>query len=110
MCLRWGSSAIAVLCLSALALAGCGLQLREESLLDRCAELMQAAFPGGDIKTTKKEVANETTPSIAALVVVVEGERRKVPADGVPLREVAAECRFENNILTGFRWTKGPLR
>src|SRR5215469_15098435 len=110
MCLRWGSSAIAVLCFAALALAGCGLQLREESLLDRCAELMQAAFPGGDIKATKKEVANEATSSIAGVVARVEGERRNVPADGVPLRVVAAECRFDNNILTGFRWTKGPLR
>jgi hypothetical protein len=107
---RWGSSAITVLCLSALALAGCGLRLREESLLDRCAELMQAAFPGGDIKPTKKEMATEAAPSIAVVVAVVEGERKNVPPGGAPPRDVSAECRFENGVLTSFRWTKGPLR
>jgi hypothetical protein len=100
----------AALCLGLLALAGCGLRLREASPLDRCAELMQEAFPGGDIKPTKKEVADEATASIAAVVARVEGERRNVPAGGQPLRDVAAECRFDNGILTGFRWTKGPLR
>ena len=110
MRLRRDSLAVAVQCLAALALAGCGLRLREASPLDRCAELMQQAFPGGDIKPTKKELAEETTPSIATVVARVEGERRNVAAGGVPLRDVAAECRFENGILTGFRWTKGPLR
>jgi len=110
MRIGWRSSAIAVVWLTAVVLAGCGVRLRDESLLDRCGDLMQEAFPGGDIKLTKKEVANETTSSIAAIVVAVEGERRNVPAGGEPLRDVAAECRFENGILTGFRWTKGPLR
>ena len=104
------SSGAAALCLALLALAGCGLRLREATPLDRCAELMQQAFPGGEIKPTKKEVADETTPSIAAVVARVEGERQNVAAGGVPRRDVAAECRFENGILTGFRWTKGPLR
>ena len=99
-----------ILWLTALVLVGCGVRLRDESLLDRCGDLMQQAFPGGDIKLTKKEVANETTSSIAAIVVAVEGERRNVPAGGEPLRDVAAECRFENGVLTGFRWTKGPFR
>ena len=107
---RRDSFTVAVLCLAALALAGCGLSLREASPLDRCAELMQQAFPGGDIKPTKKEVAEEATPSIATVLARVEGERRNVAAGGVPLRDVGVECRFENGILTGFRWTKGPLR
>ena len=103
-------SGAAALCLAFLALAGCGLRLREASPLDRCAELMQQAFPGGDIKPTKKEVAEETAPSIATVIARVEGERRNVSPDSVPLRDVAVECRFDNGILTGFRWTKGPLR
>jgi hypothetical protein len=28
----------------------------------------------------------------------------------VVARDVAVECRFEDNILTGFRWTAGPLQ
>jgi len=104
------SSGAAALSLALLALWGCGLRLRETSPLDRCAELMQQAFPGGDIKTGKKEVAEERTASIAAVVARVEGERQDIAAGGVPLRDVAVECRFENGILTGFRWTKGPLR
>jgi uncharacterized protein (DUF58 family) len=104
------SSRAAALCLALLALAGCGLRLREATPLDRCAELMQQAFPGGDIKPTKKEMAEETAPSIATVIARIEGERRNVAVGGVPLRDVAAECRFENGILTGFRWTKGPLR
>ena len=110
MRLRRDFPSIAMLCLAALGLAGCGTRLREASPLDRCADLMQQAFPGGGIKPTKKEAADETTPSITTVVARIEGERRNVPAGGVPLREVAVECRFENGILTGFRWTKGPLR
>ena len=110
MRLRRGSFAVAVLCLAGLANAGCGLRLREASPLDRCAELMQQAFPGGDIRPTKKEVAEEAASSIATVIARVEGERRNVSPDSVPLRDVAVECRFENGILTGFRWTKGPLR
>lgn len=93
----------------ALALTGCGARLREASLLDRCADFMAEAFPGGNIKPTRKEVVNESTPSIAGVVAAVEGERRNVAPGSVPLREIAAECRFENGILTGFRWTKGPI-
>lgn len=104
------SSGAAALGLALLALSGCGLRVREVSPLDRCAELMQQAFPGGDIKPGKKEVAEERTASIAAVVARVEGERQDVPAGGVPRRDVAVECRFENGILTGFRWTRGPLR
>jgi hypothetical protein len=104
------SSGAAALSLALLALWGCGLRLREASPLDRCVELMEQAFPGGDIKPGKKEIAEETTASIAGVVARVEGERRNVAAGGAPRRDVAVECRFENGILTGFRWTKGPLR
>jgi hypothetical protein len=107
------SSRAAALSLALLVLAGCGLRLREASPLDRCADLMQDAFPGGGIKPMKKEVVEETAPSITTITTIiarVEGERRNVGEGGAPLRDVAVECRFENGILTGFRWTKGPLR
>jgi hypothetical protein len=100
--------------LSALALAmparGCGVRLADEGLLERCADVMQLAFPGGDITVTKQEALAPPTASIASFAAAVEGVRLKLP-EGSPLRrDVAAECTFDNRILTGFRWTKGPLR
>ena len=102
---------LAVPLLAAL-LAGCSTikNVREQSLLDRCADLMQEAFPGGDIQITKKEQnTGAPTQSIATVVVDVEGERRKLPEGSPLLREIAVECRFNDEILTGFRWTQGPL-
>ncbi len=95
-----------------LALAACDTmkKVREQSLTDRCADLMEQAFPGGDIEVTKTAVVPVETQSIATVVVAAEGTRKKVAPSGVPLGEVAVECRFDEGILTGFRWTKGPLR
>lgn len=94
----------------ALALAGCGVDLRQESLLVRCGQLMQQAFPGGEIEVTKTALVPEETRSIATSVVAAQGSRKDVAPGSMPLRDVAVECRFDDGILTGFRWTKGPLR
>jgi hypothetical protein len=94
-------------------LAGCSSlkSIREASLLDRCADLMQQAFPGGNIRITKKEQLTEApTQSVATVVVAVEGVRRKLPENSPLLRNLAVECRFNEGILTSFRWTAGPLR
>jgi hypothetical protein len=99
---------VALLGLAAVVLAGCGL--REASLSDRCSELMQDAFPGGEIKVTKAEVtADPAGASVSSMVAVVSGVRKNVPEGNVLARDVAVECRFEDDILTGFRWTAGPL-
>lgn len=107
-------AAAALLC----ALAACGAtraartlvnDVREESLTGRCADVMQRAFPGGEIEVTRQETVPEQTQSIATSVIAVEGTR-KLARDSTLLREVAVECRFNDGILTGFRWTKGPLR
>jgi hypothetical protein len=92
------------------ALSGCSLDPRSPSFLDACAALMKEAFPGGDIKIVKAEAQTQQTESIATIVVAVAGERQKVPAGGIPLRDIAVECRYTEGILSGFRWTKGPLR
>jgi hypothetical protein len=92
------------------ALTGCGVRLRDASLLDRCAILLQEAFPGADIKVTKAEAVTPPSDTIAATVVAVRAVRRDVAPGSTPLREVAAECRFDQGILSGFRWTRGPLR
>jgi len=99
-----------------LALVGCGSletlehKVREEPLTDRCADFMHAAFPGSGIEVTKQAVAPAPNGSVATLVVAVEGTRKKLPAGSAVLRDVAVECRFDEGILTSFRWTKGPLR
>jgi hypothetical protein len=101
---------LACLLSSALGLAGCGTRLRDESLLDRCGDAMQQAFPQTEIKVTKTALVAQDAQSYATSVVAAEAERSDLPA-GSPLpRDIAVECRFDNGILTGFRWTKGPLR
>jgi hypothetical protein len=71
---------------------------------------MQQAFPGGGIEVTKTALVPEATRSIATSVVAAQGSRKEVAPGSMPLRDVAVECRFDDGILTGFRWTKGPLR
>jgi len=106
---RRAAGSAALCCL----VAACGLsRMREESFADRCAHVMKEAFPGGsDIDVTSADSAiDKSAASITAMVARVEGVRKDVPEGGFVLREVAVECRFENGVLTGFRWTKGPLR
>lgn len=99
----------ALVALALAALAGCGLRIREESLTDRCADVMRQAFRGGGIKVTKEEALAPPTASVASFATAVEGVREKLP-EGSPLRrDVAVECEFNDGILTSFRWTKGPL-
>jgi hypothetical protein len=93
-----------------LALAGCG-HVQEPSLSQRCGDLMRQAFPGAEIAVTGQQTLPvEGQQSYATTRIVVEGRRRKLPAATRLPRDVAAECRFDQGILTGFRWTKGPLQ
>jgi hypothetical protein len=100
----------ALIALALAALAGCGVRIRDESLTDRCADVMRQAFPGGGIKITKEEALPAApTASIASFAVAVEGVRENLP-EGSPLRRrLVVECDFDDRILIGFRWTKGPL-
>lgn len=75
-------------------------------LSDRCADFMQAAFPGAEIRFTKRDAAGT---GIDTIVAHVEGVRKNLPKE-VPLAsDLAVECQFTDNVLTGFRWTAGPL-
>jgi hypothetical protein len=74
-------------------------------MADRCADLMQQAYPGADIDITKREAA---ATSLTTIVAHVEGERTNLPSPPPVARHLAVECKFDNNILTGFRWTAGP--
>ncbi len=86
--------------------AGCGL-VPSGGMADRCADIMKAAYPGADINITKHEAA---ATSITTIVAHVEGVRSDMPLHGPLPRNLAVECRFEDSILTGFRWTAGPLQ
>jgi hypothetical protein len=104
--------AIAAWLATGLLLAGCGLgSLRDVSYSDRCAELMKSSFPGGNIEVTKQNAAiDQSGGNISTMLVTVEGTRKDVPASGFVARDVAVECRFDDGVLTSFRWTTGPFR
>ncbi len=86
--------------------AGCGL-VPSGGMADRCADIMKAAYPDADIDITKREAA---ATSITTIVARVEGQRSDLPPHGPLPRNLAVECRFDDSILTGFRWTAGPLQ
>jgi len=95
-------SALALLAL----LAGCS-GVVSGSLSDRCADTMRRAYPGADIEITKQEAA---ATGINTITAKVEGVRRDMTPDGPLPRELAVECRYDGDILTGFGWTAGPTR
>ncbi len=102
--LRRGSAASALGILGCLA-AGCGVV--SGGLSDRCADTMQRAYPGAGIEITRREAA---ATGINAITAKVEGVRKDMPPDGPLPRDLAVECVYEGDILTGFRWTAGPTR
>jgi hypothetical protein len=86
------------------ALAGCGFA-PARGLAERCAGLMQEAYPSADIDITKRVA---TAKSLTTVVAQVEGNRTNLPPTATIARRLAVECTFDNDVLTGFRWTAGP--
>jgi hypothetical protein len=76
------------------------------SLVDRCADFMHRAFPESAIEVSDSRVSAQSDSTIVDIAAI----RSAVPAGSLYARDVGVECRFENGILTGFRWTKGPVR
>lgn len=76
------------------------------SLVDRCTDFMHRAYPQEGITVSDTRVA--TNPEDT--VVAIDGVRSGVAANSAYARNVAVECRFAGGILTGFRWTAGPVR
>jgi hypothetical protein len=92
----------------AFCLDGCGAArhfVPEGGMAERCADFMARAFPGADIAIGKSEA---TATSLTTIVADVEGVRADLPPHAPRSRLLAVECRFEDGVLTGFRWTKGP--
>jgi hypothetical protein len=74
-------------------------------MAERCADLMKEAYPGADIDITKRE---GIVVSLTKIIAHVEGDRTNLPSPPPVARHLAVECSFENDVLTGFRWTAGP--
>jgi hypothetical protein len=105
------------LLLLSMALAACNAErpevIRNTGLGDRCADYLRQSYPGATVEVTLKHTNVATTESgkLGLMIVDVQGVRPDIPATGGFLANaVAARCRFENGILTQFRWTKGPFR
>jgi hypothetical protein len=102
---------IAILAAAGGLLAGCALTHRVTASInpasvglgDRCAYITKLAMPYADIDIPKRTAENT---GIRTMVARVEGTRDDLPEDD-PAHDLAAECQFEDNVLTGFQWTKG---
>jgi hypothetical protein len=92
--------------LSAVA-AGCSSIPRDIGLAERCADFMRRAYPHATIDITNSAAS---ATSLTTIMAQVDGIRTDLPPDAPQPRELAVECRFDENILTGFRWTAGPMR
>jgi hypothetical protein len=97
----------------ALTLAGCGevgfdtkMALGSVSMVDRCGDFMNRAFPNGDIDVIGSHIATDTQGAL----VTVQGLRKDVAENSPYARSVAVECHYQNGVLTGFRWIAGPIR
>ena len=89
------------------------IEIRNTGYSDRCADYLRLSYPGAkiDVKIQHVDVANTENGGLGLMVVDVEATRPDIPESGGFLaRDVAARCRFQNGILTEFRWTKGPGR
>ena len=106
MLMRALGSAAMVLGLVCCLSTGCGVT-RDVGLAARCADIMQLAFPSANIEVGESEAS---ATSLTTIVARVEGTRSNIPPDGPLMRNLAVECQFDNNILTAFHWTAGPLR
>ena len=99
-------SAVCVLGLVCCLGTGCGSIPHDVGLAERCADIMQRAFPSAMIEIGKSEAS---ATGLTTIIARVEGIRSDIPPEGPLRRDLAVECQFDNNILTGFRWTAGPL-
>jgi hypothetical protein len=86
--------------------AGCGIK-PDVGLAERCADIMRLAYPSATIDITSREAS---ATGLTTITAAVEGVRTDLPPDAAVARNLAVECRFDENILTAFRWTAGPTR
>ena len=95
----------ALLCVALCSVAAACVIPRNVGLAERCADIMRRAYPSAAIDITKSEA---TATSLTTIVAKAEGVRTDLPPGAPVPPDLAVECRFDENILTGFRWTAGP--
>jgi hypothetical protein len=76
------------------------------SLIDRCTHFAEQAYP--QLRLT--EAKTQSSSNINTTTTRIEGVNENGSSTGSLARDIAVECRFENGILTDFRWTAGPFR
>jgi hypothetical protein len=86
--------------------AGCGIP-RDVGLAERCADFMRRAYPSAPIEITRSDAS---ATSLTTIMARIDGVRTDIGEDAPLPRNLAVECRFDQNVLTGFRWTAEPLR
>jgi hypothetical protein len=102
-CLTAGFRVLALASLCCIG-AGCGT-IPDVGLAERCGDIMRRAYPSASIDITKREAL---ATSMTTIMATVEGVRADLAPDQPLAQNLAVECRFDENILTGFRWTAGP--
>ena len=85
--------------------AACGGIPRDVGGAERCADIMRRAYPSAAIEITKSEAS---ATSLTTIVAKAEGVRTDLPVDSPLPHDLAVECRFDESVLTEFRWTAGP--
>ena len=91
-------------------LAGCSIKKLAPdtvSLADRCGAIMQTAMPFAQIERGARSAHGL---DVRTMITEVSGTRTDLPKDAGEGGDLAAECTFEDNVMTAFRWTTGgPL-
>jgi hypothetical protein len=107
------SKTLLLLVPAGLALAGCGTGVGGMVLngppepQEQCTDLVLAGFRGTEIDITRTAVAIDP---ITITTVTIEATRPDVVPSAALARDVAAQCKFEHDILMDFHWTKPPFR
>ncbi|MGA8401805.1 MAG: hypothetical protein WB697_18095 [Stellaceae bacterium] len=107
-----GSKVIALAVVITGALAGCSwsenmaakIAPDTVSLADRCGAIMKAAMPFAQLEIGDR---GSRSPDVRTIIAQVAATRTDLPKDAAAGRDLVAECTFENNVMTAFRWTKG---
>ena len=97
---------------AALGLAGCswsekvGAAVAPDTftLADRCGEVMKMAMPFAQLDLGDR---TSRSPDVRTIIAQVAATRTDLPKGAAGGSDVGAECTFENNVLTAFRWTRG---